>query len=188
SYAFSFNYTATTATHTLSLHDALPIYLGQADKPVIPDYAAIHRELSRKGVTLMLLWQEYQANHLTQRTLQYSQFCERYRQYAKTLKRSMGRPTAPGVHYGRGPHARSPPAAPSMDATAPDRLGPGRWPGPGIERTHFLSLALGEWVQAGQTLILTGATLGARRPRKWPAHRQNHSCCLVRKASRIGEK
>jgi len=56
---------------------------------VIPDYATIHRELSRKGVTLMLLWQEYQANHLGRRTLQYSQFCERYRQYAKTLKRSM---------------------------------------------------------------------------------------------------
>src|SRR5690606_25023945 len=31
-------------------------------------------------------------------------------------------------------------------------------PGRGIERTHFLSLALGEWVQAGHTLILTGAT------------------------------
>jgi len=30
--------------------------------------------------------------------------------------------------------------------------------GRGNERTHFLSLALGEWVQAGQTLILTGAT------------------------------
>ncbi|MFA5496495.1 MAG: IS21 family transposase [Porticoccaceae bacterium] len=56
---------------------------------VIPDYATIHRELSRKGVTLMLLWQEYQANYLGRRTLQYSQFCERYRQYAKTLKRSM---------------------------------------------------------------------------------------------------
>src|SRR5690606_39353291 len=40
-------------------------------------------------VTLMLLWQEYQAEHLGRRTLQYSQFCERYRQYTKTLKRSM---------------------------------------------------------------------------------------------------
>jgi transposase len=37
----------------------------------------------------MLLWQEYQAQHLGSRTLQYSQFCERYRQYARTLKRSM---------------------------------------------------------------------------------------------------
>jgi transposase len=55
----------------------------------LPDFAAIHRELSRKGITLMLLWQEYQAGHLGARTLQYSQFCERYRQYTRTLKRSM---------------------------------------------------------------------------------------------------
>ena len=57
--------------------------------PVSPDYASIHRQLSNKGVTLMLLWQEYQADHLGRRTLQYSQFCERYRQYTRTLKRSM---------------------------------------------------------------------------------------------------
>ena len=56
---------------------------------VPPDLAMMHRELSRKGMTLMLLWQEYQAEHVGQRTLQYSQFCERYRQYVKTLKRSM---------------------------------------------------------------------------------------------------
>lgn len=60
-----------------------------ANKPVVPNYDVIHRELSGKGVTLMLLWQEYQAEHLNERTLQYSQFCERYRQYRKTLKRSM---------------------------------------------------------------------------------------------------
>lgn len=60
-----------------------------ASAPALPDFAAMHRELSRKGVTLMLLWQEYQANYLGRRTLQYSQFCERYRQYVKTLKRSM---------------------------------------------------------------------------------------------------
>ena len=56
---------------------------------VPPDLAMMHRELSRKGMTLMLLWQEYQAEHVGQRTLQYSQFCERYRQYVKTLRRSM---------------------------------------------------------------------------------------------------
>ena len=28
-----------------------------------PDYAEIHGELSRKGMTLMLLWHEYQANN-----------------------------------------------------------------------------------------------------------------------------
>ena len=56
---------------------------------VQPDYAQMHRELSRKGMTLMLLWQEHQANHLLERTHQYSQYCENYRRWAKTLKRSM---------------------------------------------------------------------------------------------------
>ena len=46
---------------------------------VLPDFALMHRELSRKGMTLMLLWQEYQAEYVGHRTLQYSQFCERYR-------------------------------------------------------------------------------------------------------------
>lgn len=54
-----------------------------------PDFGAMHQELRRKGVTLMLLWQEYQASHPGQRTYQYSQFCERYRQWTKRLKRSM---------------------------------------------------------------------------------------------------
>ena len=54
-----------------------------------PDFAQIHRELSRKGMTLMLLWQEYQADNPEGRTYQYSQYCEHYRRWAKTLKRSM---------------------------------------------------------------------------------------------------
>ena len=54
-----------------------------------PDFAQVHRELSRKGMTLMLLWQEHQANNPHGRTHQYSQYCERYRRWAKTLKRSM---------------------------------------------------------------------------------------------------
>ncbi|MER1969220.1 IS21 family transposase, partial [Castellaniella sp. GW247-6E4] len=61
---------------------------GAAQAP-LPDFPTMHRELARKGVTLMLLWQEYQADHLGRRTLQYSQFCERYHQYTRTLKRSM---------------------------------------------------------------------------------------------------
>ena len=56
---------------------------------VEPDFAQVHRELSRKGMTLMLLWQEHQANNPHGRTHQYSQYCERYRRWAKTLKRSM---------------------------------------------------------------------------------------------------
>lgn len=62
---------------------------GAAAHYVEPDFAQVHRELSRKGMTLMLLWQEHQASHPESRTHQYSQYCERYRRWAKTLKRSM---------------------------------------------------------------------------------------------------
>jgi transposase len=57
------------------------------DPRPLPDYAAIHRELAHKGVTLMLLWEEHKSAHPT--GLQYSQFCERYRTYARTLDLSM---------------------------------------------------------------------------------------------------
>lgn len=44
-----------------------------------PDFAHVHRELSRPGVTRQLLWQEYKAQHPD--GLQYSAFCDRYRQW-----------------------------------------------------------------------------------------------------------
>ncbi|VVE85937.1 transposase [Pandoraea sputorum] len=53
------------------------------------DYAAVHRELRRKSVTLQLLWEEYITAHPGQRTYRYTQFCQRYRDWAKMLKRSM---------------------------------------------------------------------------------------------------
>ena len=56
---------------------------------VQPDYGRIHHELRRKGMTLMLLWEEYQADHADSQTYRYSQFCDNYRQFAKRLKRSM---------------------------------------------------------------------------------------------------
>ena len=56
---------------------------------VEPDFANIHIELRRKGVTLMLLWAEYRAAHEGQRTWAYTQFCGHYKAFAKTLKRSM---------------------------------------------------------------------------------------------------
>jgi transposase len=40
-------------------------------------------------MTLMLLWEEYVAQHPQQSTWRYSQFCENYRRYALRLKRSM---------------------------------------------------------------------------------------------------
>src|SRR5262249_7284301 len=48
-----------------------------------PDWAIVHQERRRKGVTLLLLWQEYKAS--TPDGLQYSQFCQAYRQWAGKL-------------------------------------------------------------------------------------------------------
>ncbi|MDY7545062.1 IS21 family transposase [Glaciimonas sp. CA11.2] len=56
---------------------------------VQPDYARLHHELRRKGMTLMLLWEEYRADYAQHQTYAYSQFCVNYRQFAKQLKRSM---------------------------------------------------------------------------------------------------
>ena len=53
------------------------------------DFARVHVELRRKGVTLMLLWQEYRAAFEGRRTWAYTQFCAHYKAFAKTLKRSM---------------------------------------------------------------------------------------------------
>ena len=58
--------------------------LGRAPRPG-PDFAAIHAELLKhKNLTLAMLWQEYKASH-PEDGLQYSQFCNRYRQWARTL-------------------------------------------------------------------------------------------------------
>ena len=53
-----------------------------------PDYAHLHSELKRPGVTLQLLWEEYQQQHQGA-AYKYSAFCEKYQQWAKRLKRSM---------------------------------------------------------------------------------------------------
>ena len=55
---------------------------------VMPDCAYVHQELKRKGVTLMLLWEEYQVSCAGQ-AYQYAQFCVYYRQYRSRLKLSM---------------------------------------------------------------------------------------------------
>ena len=62
---------------------------GATCQPFIePDWSRVHRELDRKGMTLMLLWQEYVAAHPQGRTWRYTQFCEHYKAFARTLKRS----------------------------------------------------------------------------------------------------
>jgi len=49
----------------------------------LPDFSDIHEELKRKGVTLLLLWQEYKAGQPT--GYQYTQFCNRYRKWKGQL-------------------------------------------------------------------------------------------------------
>ena len=52
-----------------------------------PDFALVHQELKRAGVTLMLLWEEYaSANPLAYK---YTSFCVKYRAFAQRQQRSM---------------------------------------------------------------------------------------------------
>ena len=46
----------------------------------LPDFAHVHRELKRKGVTLFLLWEEYKAAQ--PEGFGYSWFCQHYRAFA----------------------------------------------------------------------------------------------------------
>jgi transposase len=52
-----------------------------------PDFAAIHLELKRPGVTLQLLWEEYQRGN--ELAYKYTSFCVKYRQWAQRLALSM---------------------------------------------------------------------------------------------------
>lgn len=57
-----------------------------ATRPV-PDWATVHQELKRKGVTLQLLWAEYKdAAPEPARCYQYTQFCRHYHVWAGTLE------------------------------------------------------------------------------------------------------
>lgn len=68
---------------------SLPADQNSQARRVDLDYALVHRELRRANVTLQLLWEEYVEAHLGERTYRYTQFCQRYRDWAQTLKRSM---------------------------------------------------------------------------------------------------
>jgi len=63
-----------------------PVIVSDIPRP-LPVWAEIHHDLSRKDVTLMLLWEEYKAQYPD--GYQYSQFCDLYRAYAKKLDISM---------------------------------------------------------------------------------------------------
>jgi transposase len=59
-----------------------------------PDWAAVHRELKRKHVTLLILWDEYSA--ADPGGYSYSRFCELYRSFEKTLSVTMRQTHAAG--------------------------------------------------------------------------------------------
>ncbi len=54
-----------------------------ASRP-FPDFLYLHKELKKKGVTLQLLWEEYQ--QANPQGYQYTQFRVHYRQWEKTLE------------------------------------------------------------------------------------------------------
>lgn len=53
-----------------------------------PDFAHLHQELKRNGVTLQLLWEEYAVAH-PGAAYRYSQFCLLFKRFQGSLKRSM---------------------------------------------------------------------------------------------------
>lgn len=59
-----------------------------------PDFAAVHAELSKKGVTRQLLWQEYKAAHPD--GLRYTAFCIHYRVWLQSRDAVLRQTHAPG--------------------------------------------------------------------------------------------
>ena len=56
-----------------------------------PDYSYIHRELAKPGVNLTLLWTEYcyECNSLKLTPYMYTQFCDKYRKWARLTRATM---------------------------------------------------------------------------------------------------
>ena len=63
-----------------------------------PDYQYIHEELAKKGVTLTLLWEEYcqKIRAAGGVPYMYTQFCEKYRRWARVTKATMRISHKPG--------------------------------------------------------------------------------------------
>src|SRR6202161_1997671 len=53
----------------------------------LPDWSHVHRELKRRAVTLLLLWEEYRREHTD--GYGYSRFCDLYRVWCKTISPTM---------------------------------------------------------------------------------------------------
>jgi transposase len=56
-----------------------------SEPKILPDFAQVHQELKRKGVTRQLLWEEYCAEH-PEHHYAYTQFCVYYQEWKQRLK------------------------------------------------------------------------------------------------------
>ena len=78
--------------------EALQARLYQREVPLSqrprPDFAHIHAELARTGVTRLLLWQEYKATQ--PEGWQYSVFCDQYRRWLASQELVLCQNHAPG--------------------------------------------------------------------------------------------
>lgn len=70
-----------------------PLQPSRVQRPE-PDWATVHQELRRKGVTLYLLWQEYREQ--APEGYQYSAFCLHYRTYTQVLPVTLRQSHVPG--------------------------------------------------------------------------------------------
>lgn len=70
-----------------------PLPASKVSRPA-PNWAAVHRQVGRSGVTLDLLWQEYRECHPD--GYQYSGFCAHYRAFARALPVTLRQSHAPG--------------------------------------------------------------------------------------------
>ena len=64
-----------------------PTPIATEDRRPQPEWAAVHRELRRAGVTLQLLWEEYRDAHRD--GYGYSRYCDLYRAWARRLSPTM---------------------------------------------------------------------------------------------------
>ena len=87
-----------TVTNEFLLTTFYPGRLKANNPRTEPDYSYIHKELAKSGVNLSLLWSEYcQACYSSERTpYMYSQFCDKYRHWARITKATMRIKHKPG--------------------------------------------------------------------------------------------
>jgi len=103
------------------------------------DYEYLFQEMKKANVTLAILWEEYKQEHPD--GYQYSQFCDLYRKYVKSLNYSMRQEHKAGektfVDFGEGLNLIDP----KTGAPIPTRLFVSVW---GASNYAFATAALGE--------------------------------------------